>query len=260
MKTINLPSSGAKLKSLAFGAIAGVLVATVGLVASSAHAQSSGRDWDANAVITGGCLTVNECQQKYHNPGVAQIYQWFGINSQDIIRLDSTAATCQVTKNNTVLMNGKVIATNALTGGRQNMPGSRTVTNMGVTFYVRPPSVSFVSNRLPAFCVTKNHQFDFAIIQPCGNAVVATPVPVPTPKPKPKSPPPAAPVIPPAPPTQTQTQVQSQTVVVNQPVAATTTPAKQIPNTGPGSVLGLGALATVGGTLAHSVYLRRRAL
>lgn len=98
-----------------------------------------------------------------------------------------------------------MVATGALTGGRQDISGSTREDVGGTVFFVRPPSVSFASSPLSAFVVMVNGQFKFAIIASCGNAVKATPVapapkpapkpaPTPAPKPTPTPPPPAKPV------------------------------------------------------------------
>lgn len=165
-----------------------------------------------------------------------------------------------------------LVATNAMTAGRQNMPGSTQMTSDDTVFFKRPPSVSFQSSSLPAFVVMNNGRFDFAIIASCGNPVNATPVTVRV-KPKVKaSTTTVQPTTAPPAPTQsqTQTQSQSQSVTINQPAApasqaapapaaAQPTPAQTLPNTGSGSILGVGSLSAVLGTIGHFIYSRRRA-
>jgi hypothetical protein len=231
---------------------------------------------DGNSVINCGALSVNELQRKYNNDTNARaIYNNFGISRSDINAMDTTATSGTVTSGGRVIVKGKVVANNAMTAGLANMRGSQTMTANGVTFYKRPPSVSFQQSSLPAFVVMKNGQFDFAIIASCGNPVTATAVV----KPRQTSPPAAA-VRPPAVPrvqrqaqtqtqTQTQSQAQSQTVVVNRTVAvavpaATPTPApapqpqpKQIPNTGVGDIAGFGSFVTLFSAGAHFLYKRK---
>ena len=151
------------------------------------------------------------------------------------MNMSSTASNCQVSSSDKVIMNGKVIATHAITGGRQNIGNSRMVTTHGVTFFVRPPSVSFVSSPLSAFCVMNNHRFDFAVINSCGNAVIAKPVPTPV-HPKPPKPQPKPPV---------------KTVTVVKKVPQT------IVNTGPENIAGIGAVTTAVGTLGYQLYQRK---
>jgi uncharacterized repeat protein (TIGR01451 family) len=78
-----------------------------------------------------------------------------------------------VTTENKVLIGDKVVATNAVTAGRQNMPGSTPI--LSGQFYERPPSVSFNSSPLNAFVKMENDQFKYAVIMSCGNPVKATP-------------------------------------------------------------------------------------
>jgi uncharacterized repeat protein (TIGR01451 family) len=78
-----------------------------------------------------------------------------------------------VTTENKVLIGDKVVATNAVTAGRQNMPGSTPILNG--QFYERPPSVSFNSSPLRAFVKMDQDQFKYAVIMSCGNPVKATP-------------------------------------------------------------------------------------
>lgn len=186
----------------------------------------SARDCDANAVIHCGARSFLEVRNRSQNAGVMQIFGAFGISSQDIKdNFDNSAPDAVegvVTNKNNVWIHRSsglcpsssptsqlerdnpnlcLVATNAMTTGRQNMPGSTQDSSGGVTFYRRPPSVSFQSASLPAFVVMNNGKFDFAIIASCGNPVTATPVappkqtkPQPAPQPtKPAAAPPAVP-------------------------------------------------------------------
>ena len=257
----------------------------------------SPQDCDANAVINCGLTNTANAMSAYQGSGVADIYSSFGITSQDINNLSGSAVDGVVTSNNNVWIHRSsglctdvdtstlssknqqavkdnpnlcLVATDAMTAGRQFMPGSTKVSNGSTTFYSRPPSVSFQSSSLPAFVVMDNGRFSYAIIASCGNPVKATPVTPVTKKVK------AATTVRPTatqPPTpvqsQSQAQSQSQTVNVTQPAApapavapaATTTPATTavLPNTGPGDVLGLGGISAIFGTIGHLVYTRRRA-
>lgn len=225
----------------------GVLFSFNNLPRAEALTVSSPRDCDNNAVMRCGALSTRELQQKYHGSGVVGIFNHFGIAPTDMNMIESTAVAGQVTCDGRVLVGGNVVATNAVTAGRQNMAGSTPVKAGGVTFYKRPTSVSFASCPLAAFVVMKNNQFAFAILASCGNPVTA--VPVKRAAPTPPAPPPApsptpTPTPPPAP--------QVQAVVTPPPP-----PPQQIVKTGPEDVVGLGLLATIGGTVAHYLYQRR---
>jgi hypothetical protein len=186
---------------------------------------------------------------------------WIHRNSGACPDVDTTTLSTrnqQAVKDNPNLC---LVATNAMTAGRQNISGSTKMANGGTVYFMRPPSVSFKSSSLPAYVVMNNGRFSYAIIASCGNPVKATPVTPVTKRVKaattvrPTTQPPAA--------TQSQTQSQTQTVNITQPPAVTQTttaaaPANVLPNTGPGDILGLGGISAVIGTVGHLVYSRRR--
>jgi hypothetical protein len=192
---------------------------------SQALTVSSPRDCDDNAMIRCGALTTEELAMKYQSSGVGPIYARFGITGKEVSDMNTTAVAGTVTKAGQVMVDGKVVATGAVTAGRQNMPGSTQDSSGGITFYQRPPSVSFASNSLPAFVVMENGKFSFAIIASCGNPVKATPVvqPAPTPTPAPAP----SPIPTPAP----QPQPQPQPPVTTPPAPTPTPPSITITNT-----------------------------
>jgi hypothetical protein len=237
--------------------------------AVSALTISGSQDCDANAIIRCGLNDSANMTTSYQNSGVANAYTCFGISQQDINSFDGDAVAGRVTSTGKVTVNGKTVATNAMTAGRQNIAGSTAISCGGQTFYKRPPSVSFQSASLPAYVVMRNNQFAYAIIASCGNPVMATPVTTVTPKVKAAvTPPPAQPVQTPAPAEQSQTQTQTQTVNVTQsapassptsaPAAPAAAPAKVLPNTGPGNIVGLSGISAVLGTIGHFIYSRRK--
>lgn len=145
---------------------------------------------DANAVLFGGASNTSTIANDYKNgvsgtmsngkkvtdsaASIHDIYSYFGISSSDIQSLGSTAVAGTVNINGNVYVGSHLVATNAMTAGRQDMSGSHKVTS-GTTFYTRPPSVSFQNNSLTAYVVMQNGQFKFAILSSCGNPVKATP-------------------------------------------------------------------------------------
>lgn len=232
--------------------------------AAGALSLSGTRDCDANAVIYCGAMTTAELRQKFsQSEDVRRIYSHFGIRESHINSMESNVVAGQVTNSNTVIVNGQVVATDALTLGRQNMPGSTAISYRNGTFYKRPPSASFASSSLPAFVVMNNGKFAYAVIASCGNPVLAKPV---ARKQAPKA---------------SVQKVEEQVVVhqqvtqsVNvqpqpqpQPVVAYKTtpppqqpvqqPAKELPKTGSESVLGMGAAAAAASGFAHYLYRRR---
>ena len=150
-------------------------------------AQAERADCDANAVLYCGAYDVNTLINKYNNSSSAQqIYgsSTFGISSGEFKSLANGYVNGVVTRNNTVVVNGKTVATGVVTAGRQYIPGSHTIP--GAPGYSRAPSVSFKQYSLSAFVkLDQNGRFLFAIIKACGNPVVGTPTQPPAPKPKP---------------------------------------------------------------------------
>ncbi len=133
------------------------------------------RDCDSNSVFYCGAMSVAEVQQKYNsNHSARNIYDYFGIDNKDVNNLPRTAQAGRVYKNGNVVLNGKVVATNAFSAGREN-PGniSKPVTHNGTTFYVRPNSQAFLSDSITAYVVMENGVFSFAILSSCGNPVSA---------------------------------------------------------------------------------------
>ncbi|MDB5186026.1 MAG: hypothetical protein JWL85_549 [Candidatus Saccharibacteria bacterium] len=224
--------------------IAAVIMAPTAFAANVKF--NSARDCDGNAMLYCGAMNIPELQTKHKSAkNIDQMYAYFGISDADIKALGSTAVAGKVGKDGKVTVNGKVVATNAISGGRQPIRGSSKVTHQGVTFYNSRTQTSFLSSNLDAYVVMKNGKFDFAILAACGNAVKATPVPTPTPKPKPQPKP--------------EKPTEKPPVVPEVPVAQVLPAAKELPHTGPENLLGAFLGTSALGTVAHRVYLKRRA-
>lgn len=214
--------------------IAGAFLLLTSLAGASNLSIGGPSDCDNNAVINCGAHSVNQLIASYNQSAyVRAVYASFGISRADVESLSNTAVAGTVTKQGDVYAGGRLVAKDAITGGRQDMPGSTRVNANGAIFYRRPPASSFASDSLPAFVSMSNGRFQFAIIASCGNAVSATAIiqpqvktavapakPVATPPKhkhhKPQQQP--APVTPPPAPAQTPTQTQTQTQQVNQQV------------------------------------------
>ena len=234
------------------GAFVGIMV-IVGVRATGsvgALTISSPRDCDSNAVINCGALTTTELKQRYGNKGVADIYKYFKISASDIKDVDKTANAGRVYKDGRVTIGDVVVATGARTAGREHISGSTKVTSGGVTFYTRPPSVSFNPNYINAFVVMQDGQFKFAILGACGNPVSATPIPKKTTPPTvPKEKPPVTTVTPPS--TQTPPSTPTPQVVL---ASTETLPTPVLPNAGPGAVVLVALAAIAGGYLFHATH------
>ena len=153
---------------------------------STSSAASLPEDCNNNSIIYCGGITPAILAQRYtaNSTGdLPAIYSSYGLSSSDMTNAGSAAQMGQVNKDGTVVVNGAVVATNALTIGRQNIAGSTTKVIAGRTYYQRSPSVSFLSNSIAAYVFfDANGNFRAFVLTSCGNPGTATPVP---PKPKP---------------------------------------------------------------------------
>ncbi len=132
-------------------------------------------DCTANAVIKCGTYSIDTLRSKYNNDstkGTKNIFQYFGITSDTVN--NKKVRNGYVTRGGDVVVDGKVVASDAVTTGRQYMAGSTKTTYNGTTFYVRKPSVSFQQNSLSAYVFfNANGTFAGAVIKDCGNPVKA---------------------------------------------------------------------------------------
>ncbi len=175
------------------------IIVLVAIAIANPLSTQAAQDCDDNAVIWCGATYPSDVvkaatQGDGHNSSadISSIYAASGIDPN----LISSTVEGTVTKaGNVLLLNNRVVATNAQSVGRQFMEGSTAMANV----WIRPTSVSFVSDSLPAYVYMQNNQFMWAVIKSCGNPVTArpvvattamtsptpTPVPAPTPVPKP---------------------------------------------------------------------------
>lgn len=173
-----------KIASLIASTILGVASMVSAPMASADVSLGGPYDNNANAVVWGGASDANVIKSDYNNgdghnsaASIDHIYNYFHISSADISNLPSDAVAGSVTKSGDVYVGNQLVAQNATTAGREYISGgSSQVSYDGTTFYTRHPSVSFVSDRLSAYVVMQNGQFDYAILSACGNPIVATPV------------------------------------------------------------------------------------
>lgn len=172
-----------KNKILALGVALLSVAGFVGLMQLSAGQALAKGDCSANSVIKCGTYTLNELRSAYNGdktPGTQNIFSWFGITSDTINH--AAVKDGYVTKSGTITVDGQVVATDALTAGRQNIAGSTKRVHNGTTFYTRTPSVSFRSNSLSAFVFFDGEgRFIGAVIKDCGNPVKGTNKVVPPP-------------------------------------------------------------------------------
>jgi len=227
-----------------------------------AEASSQVRDNDTNAIIYGGAYSVKELKQKLNDgadgphQSAAQLTDLFaknGIYEKDFGQL----VDGYVTDDNKVIVDGKVVKSDVTTMGRHDIKGSKRDTRFSYPIYLRHPSVSFLSKKLPAFVsMNYDHTYAYAILKPCGNIVKgpgvkhkAVPKP-PVVKPKPK-PPVVVPVPTPKPIVRTVEVEKVVPVVQKETVYVTKSVSKgNMPTSGPAeAAAGAMGLTSVGGAV-----------
>lgn len=161
----------------------GAAVAMGNVSAQSCATLGAPFDGPGNSVIGNGAPSVTKVQSAYASDAtVRDIYNAspFNISTQDINNLCSASVvTGKIMRNGDVYVGNKLVGTNGISAGRENIPGSTKVTNNGFTFYERPPSVGFAAGvqSLTIYAFMQNGQFKFGVMSACGNPVHATPTP-----------------------------------------------------------------------------------
>lgn len=176
-----------KLSKKTVALVAATIIGVAGLAGGVQVARAERPDCDGNAVMYCGAYDTTTLRNKYNsNSSTRAIYAGypFGISSSVFYGSLGSMQNGYVTRDNKVVVGGRVVATNAWTAGRHYIPGSYKMN--GVSAYYRHPSVSFKQYSLQAFVKFDSAgKFQFAIIKACGNPVTGTPTPPPTPVAKP---------------------------------------------------------------------------
>lgn len=129
------------------------------------------RDCDNVAIIRCGVMTENELRAEYDKNtygDIPKVYSAFGISRAD---LNGSFVDGVVWRNGNVTVDGKVVATGAMTAGR-NFGGTPIPGTEGAGKY---PTSKFVTEGQTAHVRMVNGKFAFAVIKTCGNPVTATP-------------------------------------------------------------------------------------
>jgi len=166
------------LKKTSIVALAMVMSLSIGLAGMSASAAASPPcvslpnglfDSSTNAIIKNGAPSIATIQKAYASDAtVRAVYNNFGITTNGINNLCTTAVAGRIYKNGDVYVGSKLVANRATTG-RQPINGSTPVTYNGVTFYTQPASTLPVSDSAQAYVVMQDGHFRFGIIAMCGN-------------------------------------------------------------------------------------------
>lgn len=132
-------------------------------------------DCDNVAIIRCGAFSVGGLREKASQGDVPRVFNAFGIQQSEL----NGFVDGIVWRDGRVTVDGKTVATGAMTAGRNfggtPIPG----TNAG-----KYPTSKFVTEGQTAFVKMVNGKFEFAVIKACGNPVTATPKVTPPPEPK----------------------------------------------------------------------------
>ena len=192
-KFLNRVISFVKEKPFVFLALLAILVGGATIFNASALVG----DCDSNAIVycggfkEGGSSTANQTYlneniSKRHGPAnVGKIMGHYGIDTGRIASLP----VGEVRQDGAIWLNGKKVATNAKTTGRQQLSGvqnTRVDLGGGVVIYERSPSRSIPGGGAKAWVkLDGNGKFLYAVSRSCGNPTTGTPTYTPPPPPPP---------------------------------------------------------------------------
>ena len=164
----------------------GLGLLSFGVLGLTQFTSAQAADCSPNAVMKCGANTAQEFKNKCTANAEGDLRAIYGHYR---IPCDIQVVEGLSYKDNTVRVNGRVVATNAQSVGRVQKPGDHAISIAGKTYWEAPNSVAFRSDALPTFvALDAQGNFKYAIIKDCGNPVYATPVP-PTPQPPKPQPP-----------------------------------------------------------------------
>ncbi len=160
------------MKTVIFLAVAALLLFLALVPLRGTQAGTFNGDCDANSIVNCGAETPQILANKYaglDGKGKAAFID-AGVN---ITKINQTKMG-EVNNQNQVIVDKKVVATNAYSYGRTNFPGSIQVAGGA---FKRHPSQSYAANTssLKAFVYMENGVFKWAVIRACGNPVTGTP-------------------------------------------------------------------------------------
>jgi hypothetical protein len=168
-------ASGSKLLVGAlFIAMTGVAL-TANFATSGSHASAA--TCKTNNILPCGFSTIGDFVAKYkaNDKGdYPAIYSDFGLAPSEIDRLGKTAKMGVAYRDGTVKVDGKVVATDAVSLGREKKSYSSTVNIGGKTYYQDRDQDAFLSD-IPALVMMNGDQFEFAALTACGNPVKGHP-------------------------------------------------------------------------------------
>ncbi len=161
------------MKKLVVAILLAASIVVLGTAAAKAQSTEDGHppNCGSSAVIKCG-VTDQDMMDSEIQPDAKALYEHLKL-STDL----SKAVEGTVTPDGKVIVDGKTVATGAMTFGRIERSGSdKTVTAGGTTFYTHSIRDAKITRTVHAFVfLDKDGKFTGAIIKMCGNPVTATP-------------------------------------------------------------------------------------
>lgn len=161
--------------------VAALFVALTGVALGANFATgstpASAQTCKTNNIMPCGFSSISDFVSKYKANSKGdfdEIYSAFGLAPNEIDRLAKTAKMGVAYRDGTVKVDGKVVATNGTSLGREKKSYSKTVTIGGKTYYQDRDQDAFLSD-IPALVMMNGDQFEFAALTACGNPVKGTP-------------------------------------------------------------------------------------
>ncbi len=155
----------------------------VGIMSSTTNAALP-RDCDPNSIIYCGGITPSELASRYianKTGDLPTVYHSYNLSDYEMTHAGTAAQMGEVHKDGTITVNGKVVATDATSIGRQNIYPHRVPVKIGgKTYYEGHPRDTFAIEAIVAYVYFDgNGNFKAAVLTSCGNPVHAHPVPKP---------------------------------------------------------------------------------
>ncbi len=161
------------------------LVASAPGMTGMAGAQETVRDHSANSIIRGGATSPNEFIDKAraNNPADLQgIYEAYGLHPSEYDAFFQHAQRGVAHKNGDITVDGKVVARDARSLGRERKPYSTNRSIGNATYYESRNQDIFRSDTIPVMVLLdRNGRFQTGILTACANPVRAIPVHQPKP-------------------------------------------------------------------------------
>lgn len=159
------------------GTVAGLVVSSQ----SGANAASCDIVAHSNDIIRCGVTTPSDfaTKVKQNSTGDLQnIYTHYGLPMSQLDNFAKNAKAGVAYKDGTIKVDGKTVATNAHSLGRNQKNGDWGISIAGRTYYQGYNTTAFASNSLPALVLLDSTgKFVFAVLNACGNPTVGKPTP-----------------------------------------------------------------------------------